>query len=293
MALERIERIELDNYRAFEGGMSFRFVGPLTIIHGSNASGKSSLIRSIIDALTTDERGQHCVDMNRRNLAGARSMVDLQFYSGGELFRIKKRFMPDHTATSEFFPWGVTRVNQPTFSGINATRCALALSLPFTHFTNFQRGGGQPDEPRAICCTLLGEFISPAAIREMQQLLAGWIVQIFPFEVESRPVLNTVGRLTHLTQANGPNQRIDTFGAGLKAGLHHLHRMAESIVAANRCGFSRVVLFDDPFLYQLDQETSERILLLMGEVGGRENMQFIVTSNHRNPAGAGSFIHLG
>jgi hypothetical protein len=32
---------------------------------------------------------------------------------------------------------------------------------------------------------------------------------------------------------------------------------------------------------------------LMSDEGGRENMQFIVTSSRRNPVGAASFIHLG
>jgi hypothetical protein len=223
-------------------------------------------------------------------MAGIRSMVDLHFYSGGELFRIKKRFKPDHTATSEFFPLGVSRVNQPTFFGINATRCTLALSLPLTHFTEYRQG---PNEQRAICSTLLGEFISPAAIREIQQLLAGWIVRIFPFEVGSRPVLNRVGRLTHLTSQDAANQNIEMLAGGLREGLRHLYRMAEAIVAANRCGFSRVVLFDDPFLNRIDEATSERIMLLMSDEGGRENMQFIVTSSRRNPVGAASFIHLG
>lgn len=292
MALERIERIDLDNYRAFDGEMSFRFVGPLTIIHGLNASGKSSVIRSIIDALTTDEGGQQCVEMNRRNNAGACSMVDLQFYSAGELFRIKKRFIPNHTATSEFFPWGNTRVNQPIFFGINATRCTLALSLPLTHFAKYRRG---PNQHRgAICSTLLGDFISPAAIQEMQQLLSGWLVRIFPFEVGSRPVLDRTGRLTHLIRGDDANENVNRLSSGLIEGLRHLHRMAEAIVAANRCGFSRVVLFDDPIpnTNVLDEATGDRFMLLMSEVGDRENMQFIVTSNRCNPVGAATFIHL-
>ena len=280
MALQRIDRMRLSDYRAFEAELCFDFTGGLTIIHGPNGSGKTSVLRAIRDALTTDERDGEVYRIRSGGLPGQDAVIDLEFTAGDEGLRIRKRFTEQPAATSELFEGGEFLNHTPLLSGINATRAVLALVLPLAYYDPFRRE--ELNSP-------LSGYLSAAAIRDMQMHLDRWLMEI-PDHI-GRVTLDRAGSMTTFTDRDGRETRIELLSGGRQALFRRLHWMAEAVVAADRGAAGSVILMD-VIDHMSRQQTEDRIAAVMMAIAEDSNIQFIVTSNRPFPTGASSLIDL-
>lgn len=267
--VDKIVSAACKNYMAFDGLHRFEFKDGINTIIGGNASGKTSLVWMILQALSINDSHERIRSWNPYRNGHGTSLIELKFLAGGKEHYIR-RVMQDHDHTTDIHLYVGNQEPREFYRDHDAIRYLKTLEPVFVvdgleasreSFYVWKRNNksysynskNQSDN----LISQMNEYIST-----LNESLKGILLQGNEVVCEYKD-----GRILPLTHLSGGNAR----------AIFVIGKILSIINMIEEEGKSKVILVDEIEL-GLDKKIMKKIYHTIKEIANNHGYQFFVTS---------------